>query len=127
MGYQYTFNVAGANLSALSPTAFRILVRMAVSVMDSDSLETGRMEGVYYDGRNALGYVLGAGLWDQFDAMPESVDRRIRRGIAELLDAGYLETVPPAMQSQWPVTLYRLNLTPALDKVTDQYRDNPLR
>jgi hypothetical protein len=103
MGYQYTFNVAGANLSALSPTAFRILVRMAVSVMDSDSLETGRMEGVYYDGRNALGYVLGAGLWDQFDAMP------------------------PAMQSQWPVTLYRLNLTPALDKVTDQYRDNPLR
>ena len=120
MGREYAQVIAGGNLSALSPAALRIFLRMAIAVMDSDNPETGEIEGIYYGGWKSLTYVLGHGIYEKNEPLPVNVERQIERGIRELRRAGYLVDVPEELQREHSNRVYRLNIVQILYQHSDR-------
>lgn len=102
VGIYWLAPIAGGDCHELSPTALRILFKMALSVLDEDDMETGHIAGVYWAGWKSLTYVLGEGQYDRNDSLPPYLERRIARGIAELRDAGYLLEVPREIAKRHP-------------------------
>ena len=110
VGMYWLAYVAGDDCSDLSPTALRILLKMALSCLDDDDMENGRIAGIYYGGWKSLTLVLGEGIYERHEPLPPALKRRIARGIAELRDRDYIRDVPPAISSRHPGrAVYGLN------------------
>jgi hypothetical protein len=77
----------------ISGRSFRVLCRMALTVMDED-MPDGTPEGMYWGGLHQFGAVLGYGLWDRESEMTPAARRAVARSIAELKAAGYISVAP---------------------------------
>ena len=111
MGNAYVQCIAAGNLSELSPTAFRIFARMALVVRDYDDPISNEPEGIYYGGWKGLTAVLGHGLYERNESLPDNVKKQIQRGMRELRDAGYIEDVTGDVQREHTNRVYRLNVS----------------
>ena len=112
MGDLYLSQYAAGNCSALSCRAFRVLLRMALVVRDTDSEPGADDEGLYFGGWNGLTAVLGYSVWDSDDDMPPNVKRTVARAIAELRDAGFISVAPKRIQRDHKNRVYRLSIRP---------------
>jgi hypothetical protein len=75
---------------------------MALSCLDDDDMENGRLAGIYFGGWKSLTHVLGEGVYARDDELPPAVKKRIMRGIRELRDKDYIRDVPPAIAKRHP-------------------------
>lgn len=111
MGSVYVSQYASGNLSALSGRAIRVLMRMALVVLDEDSGPGADDEGLYFGGWKGLTACLGYGIFDREGELPPRVERAIARAIRELKDAGYLSVAPRRLQNGHWNRVYRLDLS----------------
>lgn len=107
---------------ALSCSAFRVLCRMALSVMDSETENGADDEGLYYGGWRSLTVVLGYGVIHENDPLPRNVEKTIDRAMRELRDAGYISVAPRRIQKGHWNRVYRLSLRPNLDALNNPPR-----
>lgn len=119
VGIYWLAYVAGGNCSELSPTAFRILCKMALSCLDDDDTENGQLAGIYYGGWKSLAFVLGDGTYSRDESLPPNVHKKIQRGIRELRESGYIADVPRDIARLHPGRrVYGLNTD-----IASRYRD----
>lgn len=96
---------------------------MALTCLDDDDMETGRIAGVYFGGWKSFTHVLGEGIYDNGEPLPPALKQRIARGIRELRDRDYIRDVPPAIAKRHPGrTVYGLNTDRRRPKPSE-YRD----
>src|SRR5262249_5167168 len=96
------------NLSGLSPSAFRIFGRMALSVRDHDD-DDGE-EGLYYGGWYLLCPGLGFGGVNSKGGKAHPAELRIQRGTREVSGAGYITVAPDRYTKKYGHRVYRLNI-----------------
>ena len=108
MGYKYVAQYVGWGCPELSGRSFRVLCRMAISVMD-DTMADGMPEGLYFGGLGQLTAVLGYGLWDRDSELSPAAKRAMGRAIAELKAEGYLSVAPKDMQMSDRYKTYQLH------------------
>ena len=108
MGDQYAQCVLAANLSELSGNALRVLGRMALVVYDQDTDDAE--EGLYYGGWKGLTAVLGYGVFDRDDQLPNAAKLAIKRAVRELRDAGYISVPGSRYQHGHHNRVYRLHI-----------------
>jgi hypothetical protein len=87
----------------ISDTAFRVLVRMAVTALDNEG-ENGRPARVYFGGRELLAMTLRTQ-----GGSPKTAHKRVQKAIAELIGIGAIERLGAAYNGQRQA--YRLILT----------------
>jgi len=111
MGSLYVSQYAAHGCPDISASAYRILMRMAVVVLDQDSEPGAGDEGMYFGGGRALPPVLGYGVTDENDAIPNAAKQTIARAIRDLKEHGYIADPKRHDQRGHWNRAYRLNLT----------------
>lgn len=111
MGSLYLSQYAAGNLSGISGRSYRVLMRMALVVLDEDSEPGADDEGLYFGGWKGLTACLGYGIYDRDDELPPRAERAIARAIRELKEFGYVTATPKRTQHGHWNRVYRLDLT----------------
>lgn len=111
MGSLYVLQYAAHGCPDISASAYRVLMRMAVVVLDQDSEPGANDEGMYFGGWKALTPVLGYGVTDDDDAIPNAAKQTIARAIRDLREHGYIADPKRRDQRGHWNRAYRLSLT----------------
>lgn len=98
MGDETVIAYVAANLTSVSCSAYRVLLRMAVPVLDHESEPGAADNHLYFAGWRTLTTCLGYGVTHEDDPISANAERAIARAIKELRAAGLVELAPRKVQ-----------------------------